>query len=123
MDAQELAALLATYRARREQLQREQLQRLQLSGTDPWELRQHALELARVETAIELGEQLLERLRERAERAAGTPSTSPRDQEQPVIEAQSNAGVRPLFHRDEFECWLPEVNESLLADFEEDKED
>jgi hypothetical protein len=93
---------------------------------DDWEYRQHALKLAHADTVITLAEQL-------RERAAGMPSTSPRDQEQPVVELQSTAGVRPLFHRDEFErdeferdefeCWLPEVDEPLLADCGENTED
>jgi len=115
MDVQELAAMLAKNRARRKRLQR-----VDPSGMNDWEYRQHALELAGVEAVIAMAEQLRERLRERA---AGMPSTSPRDQEQPVVEARSNAGARPLFHRDEFECWLPEVDESLLADFQADTED
>jgi hypothetical protein len=111
MDAQELAATLAKYRARRKRLQR-----VDTSGMDDWEYRQHALKLAYADSVITLAEQL-------RERAAGMPSTSPRDQEQPMVEPQSTTGVRPLFHRDEFECWLPEVDEPLLADFEENTED
>jgi hypothetical protein len=96
MDVQELATLLARYRARRWRLRR-----VDTSGMTSVERHRHAHKLGGVEATIRLAEQLLERRR---------------------AQAQASVETRPFFQVDDTECYLPDVDEALLAAFEQGKE-
>jgi len=115
MDAREIAGILAEYRARRDQLCQ-----IELSGmATPWEERERAYDLKQVDIVIALAEEMLERA---ARRAAGTTSGGAREREHPVVAAQTPVEARPFFHVDDTECYLPDVDEALLAAFEEGNE-
>jgi hypothetical protein len=119
MDVQKIAGILAEYRARREQLLR-----VELSGmATPWEERERAYDLKydlkQVDNVIAMAEELLERV---ARRAARTTSGGAREQEHLVVAAQTPVEARPFFHVDDTECYLPDVDEALIAAFEEGNE-
>jgi len=114
MDVQEIAALLAQYRARREQLRH-----VELSGMATlWEERERTYHLKQVDIVIALAEAMLERA---AQRTASTSGA--RHKTRPVVAAQAPVeGARPRWDPIEAECYLPDVDEALLAAFEEGKE-
>jgi len=110
MDAEEVAKILAQHRARREELR--QIGLRIMDTIDAWQRRRYRVECARVDTVIAMAKQML------AQAACRAESTGPREQEQPALLAQREAETRPPWDPIATECWLPEVDESLLANFE-----
>jgi len=117
MDVQVVAGILAEYRARREQLRR-----IELSGlATPWEEGERTYDLKQVDVVILMAEALLERAAQRAT-GANNSAGGAREQERPMVAAQTPVEARPFFHVDDTECYLPDVDEALLTAFEEGKE-